>query len=252
MTDLMFIGCVCLPVLKFKSKLYLLSPQQQRCIRLALLGSKPRCVFSVRQQQSFPYSYSLWLRNSHKMRFIHQALSGSNTSVRAHVGSHCQLQQLTCMRKQKHTLMHTHVSMLTQTYTHSHSFVPLILFISFLPPSLPRYSSLPTVLHANELSVLMPQHYCCVCLISLLPFLFPGDYPVFRQNRPSTLHSAPLPSSQPAGQLARSQPASIPVSHPTTISILHFPSDMTTVQQLKKICVYICNVCVCACACVFN
>lgn len=52
--------------------------------------------------------------------------------------------------------MHTHVSMLTQTYTHSHSFVPLILFISFLPPSLPRYSSLPTVLHANELSVLMP------------------------------------------------------------------------------------------------
>lgn len=80
--------------------------------------------------------------------------------------------------------------------------------------------SLFSVLHANELScVLMPEHYCCVCLISLLPFLFPGDYPVFKWNRPSSsLHSAPLPASQPLGRPA-SQPASVPVSRLYTITI---------------------------------
>lgn len=80
--------------------------------------------------------------------------------------------------------------------------------------------SLFSVLHANELScVLMPEHYCCVCLISLLPFLFPGDYPVFKRNRPSSsLHSAPLPASQPLGRPA-SQPASVPVSRLHTITI---------------------------------
>lgn len=46
-------------------------------------------------------------------------------------------------------------------------------------PFLPRYIS---VLHANELSVVKPEYYRGVCLISLLPFLFPGDYPVFKRN----------------------------------------------------------------------
>lgn len=154
------------------------------------------------------------------MLLIHQALSGSNTSVRAHIGSHCQLQQLTYMQKQKRTLMHTHVSILAHTLTHTLSrFCPTHSLHSIpLVTSL----SLSTVLHANELSVLMPEHYRCVCLIFLLPFLFPGDYPVFRRNRPSTLHSAPLPTSLPAGQLARHpacQPARVPISHPTSITI---------------------------------
>lgn len=172
------------------------------------------CILSAAIASVPSFTISLWLRNRHKTPLIHQALSGSNTSVCAHTGSHCQLQQLTHMHKRKHTLMHTHVSALTHTRT----FVPLILFIPSFPPSIPRYISLSSVLHANELSVLMPEHYRCVCLISLLPFLFPGDYPVFKRNRPSPLHSAPLPASQSVSQPA-SQPASVPISHPNTITI---------------------------------
>lgn len=101
--------------------------------------------------------------------------------------SHAQAEAYTC----KHA--HTHTSTLL-----SHSF-------SSFHPSL--VISLSSVLHANELSVLKPEHYRCVRLISLLPFLFSGDYPVFKRNRPSSsLHSAPLPTSQPVDQPA-SQPA---------------------------------------------
>lgn len=151
------------------------------------------------------------------------------------------------MHKQKHTLMHTHVSMLTYTLTLlSHSFSS---FHSSLHLSL-VISLSPTVLHANELSVLMPEHYRCVCLISLLPFLFPGDYPVFRRNRPSTLHSAPLPTSQPVGQLAR-QPA---CQRPNVSSHYHYhlnvPTDMTAEQRLREpvcvcVCVHVCALVIC-------
>lgn len=151
------------------------------------------CFLSAAIASVPSFTISLWLRNRRKTPLIHQALSGSNTSVCAHIGSHCQMQQLTHMHKQKHThgsvLKHTHTCFCS---THSPSFHPSLY------PSL--VISLSSVLHANELSVLMPEHYRCVCLISLLPFLFPRDYPVFKRNRLSSLHSAPLPTSQPVGQ----------------------------------------------------
>lgn len=48
----------------------------------------------------------------------------------------------------------------------------------------------------------MPERHRRVCLISLLPFLFPGDYPVFKANGPSSLRSDPLPAKQPVGRTA--------------------------------------------------
>lgn len=62
-----------------------------------------------------------------------------------------------------------HLWMRTQALSRSFSSIPF----------LPRYIS---VLHANELSVVKPEYYRSMCLISLLPFLFPGDYPVFKRN----------------------------------------------------------------------
>lgn len=164
---------------------------------------------------------SLWLWNSHKTPLIHQALSGSNTSACAHFGAYCQPQQLTRMHKQRHTLMHTHVTwastqtcsctLLSHSFSSSHFSLHTSLVIS-----------LSAVLHANELSVLMPEHYRCVCLISLLPFLFPGDYPVFKRNRPSSHHSAPLPNSPPVGQPARKCSSFlVPAALPFTCSQLY-------------------------------
>lgn len=134
------------------------------------------------------------------------------------------------------SLMHTHVSV--RTHTHillSHSFSS---FHFSLHPSLVASHSLSTVLHANELSVLMPEHYRCVCLISLLPFLFPGDYPVFRRNRPSTLHSAPLPTNLPASRSVSQAGSQQACQRPSVSSRYHYhlnvPSNMTVEQQLRK------------------
>lgn len=129
-------------------------------------------------------------------------LSLPNATAHSHAQAEAYTYAYTC--KRAHTHSHTLLS---------HSFSS---FHPSLHPSL--VISLSSVLHANELSVLMPEHYRCVCLISLLPFLFPGDYPVFKRNRPSSLHSAPLPTSPPVGQPA-SQPAGVPISHPNTITI---------------------------------
>lgn len=48
----------------------------------------------------------------------------------------------------------------------------------------------------------MPKHYCCVCLISLQPFLFSGDYPVFNWNRHSSLRLLSHPAVQSNSQRA--------------------------------------------------
>lgn len=134
--------------------------------------------------------------------------------------------------------------------THTHTLLSrsLSLSIPSLPPFLPRYISLLSVLHANEPSVLLPEHYRCVCLISLPPFLFPGDYPVFKRNGPSPLHSAPLPTSQPAGQPA-SERSNLASQHHYHLNV---PSEMTAEQGRKaavcvcaRVCVRACVICVC-------
>lgn len=140
---------------------------------------------------------------------------------------------------------HSHAQMEAYTYaytckcTHAH-FCPTHSLHSIPPsfhPSLYLSLSLSSVLHANELRVLMPEHYRCVCLISLLPFLFPGDYPVFKRNRPSSLHSAPLPASQSVSQPA-SQRSNLSSQHHYHLNVLN---DMTAEHGLRAaLCVYVC------------
>lgn len=126
-----------------------------------------------------------------------------------------------------------------RTHAHAHT-----LEHCFCPThslhSIPTSLYLSSVLHANELSVLMPEHYHRVCLISLLPFLFPGDYPVFKQNRPSSLRSAPLPASQPAGR-SDSQHSNLSSQHHYHLNV---PSDMTAEQGPNLLFALVC-VCVC-------
>lgn len=173
---------------------------------------KPPCVFSCNRKHSLIHHLFMVVEQPQNAAHSSGLIRFKHICVRSHwlslptAVAHSHAQQ-TANRN-----IHLSVRMLsrTHTYTHRHAFVPLILFIPFLP----RYISLLSVLHANELSVLMPEYYRCVCLISLQPFLFPGDYPVFKRNRPSSLHSVQLPASQSVGQ-----PASLPISHTYTITI---------------------------------
>lgn len=79
-------------------------------------------------------------------------------------------------------------------------------------PFLPRYIS---VLHANELSVVKLEYYRGVCLISSLPFLFPGDDPVFKRNGGLLRFTR----FQISASCWRMLPASVPTPHPQTITI---------------------------------
>lgn len=79
-------------------------------------------------------------------------------------------------------------------------------------PFLPRYIS---VLHANELSVVKPEYYRGVCLISSLPFLFAGDDPVFKRNGGLLRFT----QFQISASCWRTLPTSIPTPHPETITI---------------------------------
>lgn len=58
----------------------------------------------------------------------------------------------------------------------------------------------------------MLERHRRVCLISLLPFLFPGDYPLLNANGPSSIRSDPLPAEQPVGRTA-SRHSTLPSQH---------------------------------------
>lgn len=120
------------------------------------------------------FTISLWLKNRRKSPLIHQALSGSNTSVFA---SHWLTLPTAIAHSHAQTEAYTYAYTCKRAHTLPHAFVPLILTHSILPSL--HLSLSDSALHANERSVLMLEHYCYVCLISMLPFLSSGDYPFF-------------------------------------------------------------------------
>lgn len=150
-------------------------------------------VFWMQQKLSLIHHLLLVEEQS---QLIHQALSGSNTSVCPHIGFRCS-GTLTC------TSRHIHA------HTLEHAFVPLILII----PCSPSYISLLCLTckwakstHAGALPLCVPN--------PLAAFSLFRDYPVFKWNRHFSLYSTPLGASWLV-----QQSANILVSHSDTITI---------------------------------
>lgn len=155
-------------------------------------------VFWMWQKLFLIHHLLLVEEQSQQSLLIHQALSGSNTSVCPHIGFCCS-GKLTCTSRHIHT--HTH--------TLQHGFVPLILFI----PCSPSYISLLCLTckwgkctHAGALPLCVPN--------PLAAFSLFRDYPVFKWKRHFSLSSTPLGASRLV-----QQSANISVSHPDTITI---------------------------------
>lgn len=114
-------------------------------------------VFWMWQKLFLIHHLLLVEEQSQQSLLIHQALSRSNTSVCPHIGFRCS-GKLTCTSRHIHTHTRTHSNMpLSRSFSSCHA-APVI--------------SVSSVWHANEVSVLMLEHYRYVCLIPLLPFLF--------------------------------------------------------------------------------
>lgn len=118
------------------------------------------------QKLSLIHHLLLVEEQSQQSLLIHQALSGSNTSVCPHIGFRCN-GVLTCTSRP----IHAHAL--------KHAFVPVILFI----PCGPSYISLLCLTckwgkctHAGALPLCVPN--------PLAVFSLFRDYPVFKRHRP--------------------------------------------------------------------
>lgn len=148
------------------------------------------------QKLSLIHHLFLVEEQSQQSLLIHQALSGSNTSVCPHIGFRCN-GALTCTSRPIHAR------------TLKHAFVPVILFI----PCGPSYISLLCLTckwakctHAGTLPLCVPN--------PLAAFSLFRDYPLFKRHRHFSLYSTPLRASWLV-----QQPANNPVSHRDTITI---------------------------------
>lgn len=143
-------------------------------------------MFWIWQKLSLIHHLLLVEEQSQQSLLIHQALSGSNTSVCPHIGFRCN-GVLACTSRPIHA------------HTLKHAFVPVILFI----PCGPSYISLLCLTckwgkcaHAGALPLCVPN--------PLAAFSLFRDYPVFKRHRPffALLNS---PSSQLVGPTASQQ-----------------------------------------------
>lgn len=102
---------------------------------LCLLLKPSACILSSAVACVPSFTISSCLQNSRKALFIHQALSGSNTSERVHIGSRCQPRQRSyaptlahvCTYTCRHPHKHAH-TLKSHTFSSCHS--SLVTFLS--------------------------------------------------------------------------------------------------------------------------